>query len=59
MKKFYILPFIKTVRIDVQELVAISGGDIHGPGDQPPVDDPSEWDSRKKSFFQEAFEFEW
>ena len=59
MKKFYILPFIKTVRMDEQEYGAVSGGDIHGPGDGPPVDNPGEWDTRKMIFPDGHFEFDW
>lgn len=59
MKRHYRAPLSTPIQFDLQEFIAISGGDIHGPGTAPPVDDPSEWDSRKKDYFKDMFHFEW
>ena len=57
-EKHYITPMIRTLLMDVEEFIAISGGDIHGPGDQPPVKVPSEWDTRELELV-DMFEFKW
>ncbi len=62
MKKYYIAPFIRVVQMVAQEdILTGSGGDIHGPGTQPPVEDPSEWDTRRmeEPKFLDMFDFKW
>ena len=55
-KKNYITPQFKPILLDPCEVIAETGGDIHGGED--PVEDPSFWDTRKLDM-NDMFEYDW